>query len=78
MTPKEALEIVKIGSPVGFEVPLYHQALDIMGNLIAKAEPMKPVIKKGWFVCNSCNKLVAIDEKFCSQCGQALDWSDEK
>lgn len=61
-------------------------------KLAAKAEPMKPKLKRsmlvynvsdgemrGYWVCPICNQVLDyIENSYCHNCGQALDWSDEK
>ena len=38
----------------------------------------KPVEKFPFDLCPSCNTVVSEHNKFCSECGQKLDWSDEE
>lgn len=37
----------------------------------------KPTEKFPFDLCPSCNEVVSEHNKFCSECGQKLDWSDE-
>ena len=37
---------------------------------------MKPIKDKENYRCPKCAHLV--DNHYCSECGQSLDWSDEK
>lgn len=30
------------------------------------------------YKCSQCNDFISRSKKFCTDCGQALDWSDEK
>lgn len=66
---------------------------DILQELVDKSTPKKIVIKdsKGSYIkfkiyCPTCGKIVdrtnnpygnMLDIKYCDQCGQRLDWSDE-
>jgi len=38
----------------------------------------KPIEKFLFHHCPSCNTVVSEHNKFCSECGQKLDWSDEE
>lgn len=67
--------------------------LSILQELVEKAVPKKIIIKdiKGSYIkfriyCPTCGKIVdrtnnpygnMLDIKYCDQCGQKLDWSDE-
>lgn len=72
-------------------VTIYHQgectreALDIAINAIKKQIPIKPndkfnipydILACG--ICPSCSLGVNSDMKFCSECGQAIDWGEEE
>lgn len=35
-------------------------------------------IKPDWSACGGCGCFVLPASRFCSKCGQKLDWSDEK
>ena len=69
-------------------VVIYHQgkctreALDMAIEALKKQVPMKPNDKFNvpycvltYGICPSCGLGVNSDMKFCSECGQALDWS---
>ena len=54
----------------------------ILQELVDKATPKKPkrIIawdKTNFYYCHECNVDVYIGMKYCCECGQALDWSDE-
>lgn len=80
MKPKEALAILWEKDKV--------EAWEFIRTLVAKAEPMNPIkYLYGGFQCPTCKGLSVqtyngdLSERnlnFCDDCGQALDWSDEK
>lgn len=41
-----------------------------------KSIAKKPVEKFPFYNCPSCNSGVSEHKKYCSECGQKLDWSD--
>lgn len=46
-------------------------------EIIEKQSPKKPINTKIDYVCPSCRKRsVCGFEKYCSHCGQKLDWSE--
>ena len=50
-----------------------------LNELKKRNEPMKPNYSGKFPVCPSCRTLLhSIWQKRCSNCGQAIDWSDEK
>lgn len=50
----------------------------ILWNIVNLSMPCKPCASyKGIGKCYRCNNDVKISEKFCPNCCQALDWSDE-
>ena len=60
-------------------------AKKLIEYLLAKTEritdPMKPVIRHGTHFCGNCDHHVAsiglnYKDKYCSQCGTPVDWSD--
>lgn len=64
-----------------------HEYLDVLKELVDKATPKKPIIRRGYSIeyyhCPNCNAFIAYcdDEDdyhdYCVFCGQAIDWSDE-
>lgn len=86
----EAIEIIE--NALIFESGVINEALEKIKNAIEKQIPKRPfdiftpVVT--WGLCPTCkgelNKLggrpnrVLKGNAFCSDCGQALDWGDEK
>ena len=60
-------------------IPLAKQALDDLQELVKRNEPMRPIYEKdGTRSCPCCKgNWLTPNFKFCSDCGQKLDWSDE-
>ena len=56
------------------------KALDIAMTVIEKQIPKKPIwggtSNISWRSCPECHSREYKTFKYCSQCGQALDWSD--
>lgn len=82
---KDALEYCKkqsmLEQAVGNEKwKHYHYAI----SALEKQIPKKPVVDESWFPdalnCPSCGTFVGFqydhNDKFCHNCGQALDWSE--
>lgn len=66
------------------EVSGYGQELSYIQELVDRSIPMKPDAVNGYeYVCPKCNHSVCdgdkyfIKDKFCSDCGQAIDWSED-
>lgn len=93
MTYKEAIERIKEGVPFSaLYVPEWEEAKQKAIKAIEKQIPKKPNIERQdicfAFRCPDCNQLFInkyndefiIGEKveFCYECGQHIDWSDEK
>lgn len=94
MTPKEAIKILEIAkAEVEWNYPLdYAIAIDTAIEALEKQIPKKPtdvcepVVR--WGICPVCkgelNKLggrpnrIFQSQKYCSDCGQAIDWGDEE
>ena len=81
MTPQEAKELVE---QCGLNVnsTLHEDCLKIIVSALEKQIPKKPNISlkgtTGWNTkchCPICRAFVS-NGKYCSECGQALDWSD--
>ena len=92
MTPKEALTIIKLGY-VRKDIAVsdrFFEAHEMVETIINKAETMKPVVSNGLKVCPKCfspaingsiyDHSYRCNKYFCPEkdCGQAIDWSDEK
>jgi len=106
ITPKEAWKII---NDYGIELSngdysqgymfkitytSFHKAHDLIENLVAKSEPMKPIVEidealknKGAskfdytdYRCPRCKKYIGYHHYFCPEkdCGQAIDWSELK
>lgn len=79
MTPQEALKIRN--NPTFADVDN-----DELSNCIDKAlekqipKKAKNVSDDGIerYVCENCNNLMHRKKNYCDNCGQALDWSDDK
>ena len=61
-------------------VPLSQSAIDDLQELVKRNEPMRPIYEKdGTRSCPCCKgNWLTPNFKFCSDCGQKLDWSEEK
>ena len=70
---------------------LWQYDIEVLEYYYQKQVPMKPLLKDMGFehynmYCPSCKEYVgfrnsvrqSLTWKYCSDCGQALDWSDEK
>ena len=53
-----------------------HKQIQIIKEALKRSEPMKPIKDKENYRCARCAHLV--DNHYCSDCGGAVDWSDEK
>ena len=78
---REALHTLYIGNPNDVEEE-YKTVKTELERLQQKETPMKPILginHKGRLDCHcrNCSRDVLLDEKYCSHCGQALDWSQE-
>ena len=60
------------------------EAFQMAINTLEKQMPKKPVFYAHDYYCSVCNSLVGNNEfewkrfKYCDNCGQKLDWSDEE
>lgn len=65
------------------------KSLDIAISALEKQIPKKPILDTifssgvKWWRCPVCNKIIVgcianRPQKYCDDCGQALDWSDSK
>ncbi len=86
MTPQGAIEIIKIAiAEVEWNYPMeYAEAFEIAISALEKQIPKKPKVLKVHDISGykygdcHCGEHIMDDEKFCSNCGQALDWSEEE
>lgn len=62
----------------------YKEDFDLLEELVERAKPMKPYFNCDDWHCSKCDEIVFLGEweedttkpNFCSNCGQALDWSE--
>ena len=61
-------------------INLYKKQLQIIEEALKRNEPMRPIYEKdGTRSCPCCKgNWLTPNFKFCSDCGQKLDWSDDK
>lgn len=84
MTPQEAIKTFKtvvVYAPEKYENKYYKAimlAIEALEKQIAKKA--KNVSDDGIerYVCENCNNLMHRKKNYCDNCGQALDWSDDK
>lgn len=84
MTPKEAIEIIKIAkSEVEWNYPLdYGIAFDTAIESLERQIPKKPIKDGAFDVCSECsyefNSELCNEYNIthCPNCGQAIDWSE--
>lgn len=51
------------------------QAILIMNNALEKQIPKKPTVYNSQ--CPVCGRYVTIEDNYCGNCGQAIDWRKE-
>ena len=79
---KESLGIILNKLP-SVEKVLCKEYITELQELVDKETPIKvkpyPELKKYFNVarCSKCKRVVEIDDIYCRECGQKLDWSDE-
>ena len=54
----------------------YSDDFALIKEALKRNEPMKPIKDKENYRCARCHHMV--DNHYCSDCGGAVDWSDEK
>ena len=79
MTEREAFYIIgNIPVPTddeNYDICQYQEAKAIALEAIQKQIAKKPIVHQ----CTTCGSAVLqFEGNYCSQCGQKLDWSDEK
>lgn len=74
----ERMKMIKRGAPFS---TLWPSDIDNILNALEKQIPKKPKGKDDNFgisygICPNCNKIVddLEDNRFCNECGQAIDW----
>ena len=87
MTPEEAIKILEIAkAEVEWNYPLdYAVAIATAIEALEKQIPKKPIslgedIDRDVGQCPNCKEIIDTyeDYKYCSDCGQAIDWRDEE
>ncbi len=87
MTPKEAIKILEVAkTEVEWDYPLdYAIAIATAIEALEKQIPKKPIslgedIDRDVGQCPNCKEIIDTyeDYKYCSDCGQAIDWRDEE
>lgn len=87
MTPKEAIKILEAAkAEVEWNYPLdYAIAIATAIEALEKQIPKKPIslgedIDRDVGQCPNCKEIIDTyeDYKYCSDCGQAIDWRDEE
>lgn len=85
MTPKEAIKILEAAkAEVEWNYPLdYAIAIATAIEALEKQIPKKPIslgedIDRDVGQCPNCKEIIDTyeDYKYCSDCGQAIDWRD--
>ena len=80
MTESEASTILKAEIIHHPECSIFAEALGIAIQALEKQIPMKPDFTedKEFALCPCCNgKGLLNKQKYCDNCGQKLDWSDD-
>lgn len=76
MNEQEAFEIIKYELP--FTSGVIEEALGLVENCVNKQIPKKLLISNELYHCPNCGEKDAVlqGDKYCFNCGRALDWSD--
>lgn len=84
MTYEEAIKQLS-NVTIYYQGECTREALDIAISATKKQMPIKPNDKfnvpdyvLAYGICPSCRLGVNSDMKFCSECGQAIDWSNDE
>ena len=64
------------------EIDLTQEEMDDVMRALCRAEMKKPrryyrQDGKKWVHCYSCGSILEKPQRFCSACGQKIDWSEE-
>lgn len=83
MTESEAIEEMQFDFKIGGEIhsQVLRDAADVAIQALEKQIPKKPDFTedKEFALCPCCNGKGLLDkQKYCDNCGQKLDWSDEE
>ena len=78
---QEALNKLRFAVSIAQDLPYKecNELCDIIYELVKKETPMKPLkLSEGDF-CRKCKCEIPenVEAKYCPNCGQKLDWSDE-
>ena len=79
MTYKEAIETIESNRPTAGYTML-QEALDMAIQALEKQIPQKPnppTDKYHADTCAVCGGEVVTEQRFCGNCGQAIDWDGE-
>ena len=71
---QEALDYLKGGNLFG---ELSNDSLEGIEELVDKETPMKPYKDGKKYKCSRC-KLQRVSSRYCADCGQKIDWSNEE
>lgn len=89
MTESEAIEAIQFDLKIGGEIhsQVLCNAVDVAIQALEKQIPKKPMIsydervKENWCSCSICafgfGWKRTIHYKYCPDCGQKIDWSEE-
>ncbi len=89
MTESEAIEAIQFDLKIGGEIhsQVLCNAVDVAIQALEKQIPKKPMIsydervKENWCSCSVCafgfGWKRTIHYKYCPDCGQKIDWSEE-
>lgn len=77
MTPTEAIEKVK-ECGLNMEGQIYAECESVILSALEKQIPKKVMSYNNFERHCECGAIVKSHCKFCYECGQALDWSEEK
>lgn len=84
--PTDAWSSSQLQMAENFEEPIvykHQEDIDTLQELVDKSKPKRIEIWNGQYSCPNCKKLffpitsIGFPKKFCDDCGQALDWSDD-
>lgn len=91
MTIEEAViimdnEMPSCGDKIAFTSEECYEAYQMAIEALRKQMPKQPferhhaidgLYEVKWGLCHSCEEVISDDKKYCPNCGQAIDWSDE-
>ena len=80
MTESEAKAILESEYKFHGECSVFGEALTIAINALEKQIPKKPKTDDRYvmYICPCCNDFIKVSHNCCQNCGQAIDWSNEK